>query len=94
MNVETSFSEITKDCSQPNGETPGGPFTTEDLIAVIRNLKRRKAPGPYLITYEHFIFGCERVVQALFKLFNTIVLQGRIYNLFIQRRQIKNSMQH
>lgn len=76
--VETKFSELEKDCSELKGEIPGGPFTTDELLPIIRNLKRRKAPGPDQITYEHIIFGGELAAQVVVKLFNEIVLQGRI----------------
>lgn len=60
------------------GEIPGGPFTTDELLPIYRNLKRRKAPDPDQITYEHFIFGGELATQVVVKLFNEIVLQGNI----------------
>lgn len=59
----------------------------EVLILVFRNLKRLKAPGPDQITYVQLIFGDERVVQAVVKLLNTIVLRGRI-TYFWKRRFI------
>lgn len=49
--VETKFSPIEKDCSELKGEIPGGPFTIDELLPIIWNLKRRKAPGPDQITY-------------------------------------------
>uniref|UniRef100_A0A8W8KPH4 Uncharacterized protein n=1 Tax=Magallana gigas TaxID=29159 RepID=A0A8W8KPH4_MAGGI len=64
-----------KDCSELKGELPGGPLTTDELLPIIRNLKRMKAPGLNKITYEHIIFCGELATQVVVKLFNEIVIQ-------------------
>uniref|UniRef100_A0A8W8JLE5 Uncharacterized protein n=1 Tax=Magallana gigas TaxID=29159 RepID=A0A8W8JLE5_MAGGI len=66
-----------KDCSELKGELPGGPLTTDELLPIIRNLKRMKAPGLNKITYEHIIFGGELATQVVVKLFNEIVIQAK-----------------
>lgn len=57
---------------------PGGQISTNDILAVFNKLKRRKAPGPDLVTYEHLIFGGDFLNLCLIKLFNAIVYIGKI----------------
>lgn len=57
---------------------PGGQISTNDILAVFNKLKRRKAPGPDLVTYEHLIFGGDFLNLCLVKLFNAIVYIGKI----------------
>jgi hypothetical protein len=60
------------------GDLPGGPVTSEEISTLVNKLKRRKAPGPDQITYEHIIFGGPRLHRCIAKLFNGIILQGKI----------------
>jgi hypothetical protein len=76
--VENKFSEIKRECSELRGKIPDAPFTTEELLPIIRNLKRRKSHGPNKIVYEHITFGGKIIAQVVVKLLNAIVIQGRI----------------
>lgn len=76
--------KIIKDCSQLKGEISGWSYKAKDLILVIRNQQRGKAPadGQYQITYEHIFFGAERVVQAVVRLTDTLFSQRKNPSLF------------
>ena len=78
--IEESYQRIVKECSNMTGYLPGGHIkcTFEEISTLVNKLKRRKAPGPDQITYEHIIFGGPRIHRCIAKLFNGIILQGKI----------------
>ena len=76
--VEADFLNIQTECSLMNSDIPGGPITVDDLTPVLRKLKYRKAPGSDRVTYEHVIYGGEAVTACLSKLFNIVVLHGKV----------------
>ena len=61
-----------------SGDIPGGPITVENISTIVSKLKRRKAPGPDRITYEHIVLGGNQMLKCIAKLFNSIILHGKV----------------
>lgn len=78
QDIEDTYKQIESHCSKTSGGIPGGPIVFDDIFPIINKLKRRKAPGPDQITYEHIIFGGNRLTSCIIKLFNSIISQGKI----------------
>ncbi|KAK3103530.1 hypothetical protein FSP39_019895 [Pinctada imbricata] len=56
-NIEEQYAHLKSDHINNDIYLPGGPITNDDVKNVIKQLKRRKAPGDDGITNEHIIFG-------------------------------------
>ena len=76
--MEEQYAHLKSDSINNDNYLPGGPITNDDVKNVIKQLKRRKAPGDDGITNEHIIFEEKDVVSILTKVFNSLIKCGRI----------------
>ncbi|XP_062576621.1 uncharacterized protein LOC134238510 [Saccostrea cucullata] len=63
--IENRYSELVRISRSTNDSFPGGPATVKEIQNIIRNLKRRKAPGLDLTQNEHLIHGGIQVARCI-----------------------------
>lgn len=76
--TESYYTAIKTEFSQLHEELPDGHIFTNDILAVLNKLKRRKASRPGPVTYDRLIFGGDPLNMSLIKLFDLIVYIGKI----------------
>ena len=66
-NIKRLYSDITKTCTcndEPN-QLPGGVIDENEILTIIKQLKRRKACSHDNIQNEHLIFGGDKCVKCV-----------------------------
>uniref|UniRef100_A0A8W8L5Q8 Reverse transcriptase domain-containing protein n=1 Tax=Magallana gigas TaxID=29159 RepID=A0A8W8L5Q8_MAGGI len=61
-----------------NDNLPGGHITGKEILEIVKDLKRRKAPGLDRIQNEHVIYGGPALANCIAYLFNGIINAGQI----------------
>jgi hypothetical protein len=78
-NIENAYSSIKKSTStQHDSMIPGGEILSSEVSCIIKDLKRRKAPGIDCIQNEHLIYGGSSLSKCISHLFNSIIHIGKI----------------
>lgn len=77
QSIETQYKSL-KTETMLNNFFPGGDISMDEISTLIRDLKRRKAPGKDFIQNEHIIYGGSELKLCLLHLFNSIIKSGQI----------------
>lgn len=79
--VNNSYNDYKLSCENfEYAHLPDGPIDEEEIVTVIKQLKRRKACGSDMIQNEHIIYGGPKVVQCLKIMFSLIIEKMKIPN--------------
>ena len=76
--IENSYTNLETIFSSSPETFPGGAVTVDEISHILRDLKRRKAPGLDRIQNEHFIYGGIQLSKCISHLFNAVIKIGRI----------------
>lgn len=71
--VEKRYSKLERTSSSSNDSFPGGPAPINEIQTIIRNLKRRKAPGFDFFQNDYLIHGGKHLARFITHLFNAIL---------------------
>lgn len=76
--IEKSYEDLQSFSRSNNDNLPGGHITGKEIIEIVKDLKRRKAPGLDRIQNEHVIYSGPTLANCIAYLFNGIINAGQI----------------